>query len=306
MAKTQGLIAATHTPMHPDGSINTSLIPGYFTFLQKNNIRGIFLNGTTSEGYHLTSEERKIMTEAWCRAAEGSDFKIFVFCGNLSGKDALELAAHAAGFEQVHGISATGPFYQNPSTPELLAAYCAQIAAAAPEKPFYYYHIPVLTGIHMSMAQFLPIASNLIPNLAGVKFSHTDLEDLMLSQDADNGKYEILTGVDEIALANKALGAEGFIGSTYNFMAPLFTAMFEAFESGNLESARKLQKLAVRIVRTLVPYGYISASKFIMGELGIPNGPVRLPNRQIKEEEKPILLKELKAAGFFDYSCKPL
>jgi N-acetylneuraminate lyase len=292
--------------MHADGSLNTSLIPAYYSFLVQNGIKGIFLNGTTSEGYHLTSDERKTMTEAWCKASEGSGFKIFVFCGNLSGKDAMDLATHAARFEQVHGISATGPFYQNPATPELLASYCAQIANAAPDKPFYYYHIPVLTGINMPMAQFLPIAGKMIPNLAGVKFSHTDLEDLMLSQEVENGRYELLTGVDEIALANKALGAEGFIGSTYNFIAPLFLRMFEAFDSGSHKEARQLQKLAIRIVRTLVPYGYISASKFIMGELGIPNGPVRLPNRQIREDEKSKLLNELKAVGFFDFSCKPL
>jgi N-acetylneuraminate lyase len=306
MARTRGLIAATHTPLHSDGRINADLVPSYFNFLKHNGIMGIFLNGTTSEGYHLTTAERKTMTEAWCRASSGSDFRIFVFCGNLSGQDAIDLASHAATFEEVHGISATGPFYQNPSTPELLAAYCAQIASAAPHKPFYYYHIPVLTGIHIPMAQFLPIAGSMIPNLAGVKYSHADLEDLMLSQDIENGKYEMLTGVDEIALANRALGAEGFIGSTYNFLAPLFHRMFEAFDSGNHNQARQLQKLAVRIVRILVPYGYISASKFIMGELGIPNGPVRLPNRQIREDEKVKLLQELKNAGFFDHSCKPL
>jgi N-acetylneuraminate lyase len=305
MEKIKGLIAATHTPMNSDGSINTSVVPGYFKFLKNNNIQGIFLNGSTSEGYHLTTDERKIMAEVWNDAALGTDFKIFVFVGHLATKEACNLASHAAKLPQVHGISVTGPFYQKPSTPQLLVDLCAEVAAAAPDKPFYYYHIPVLTGIATPMSQFLKLAGAQIPNLAGVKYTHNDIEDFLLAQDVNNGKYDLLAGIDEIAIASRAVGAQGYIGSTYNFMAPLYLQLFDAFDKGDLAKAQSLQKLAIRIIQVIAPYGFISACKVIMQELGINNGVVRLPSRQITASEKVILLNDLKALNFFDYASKP-
>jgi N-acetylneuraminate lyase len=113
----------------------------------------------------------------------------------------------------------------------------------------------------------------------------------------------MLAGIDEIALASKALGAKGFIGSTYNFMAPLFLEMFDAFDQGNHEKARELQKFAIRIIRVIAPYGFISACKVIMKELGIDNGRVRLPSRQITENEKIKLMKELNRLNFNSITC---
>jgi N-acetylneuraminate lyase len=303
MKKIEGLIAATHTPMNSDGSINFNIIPDYFQFLKRNKIRGIFLNGSTSEGYHLTTEERKQTVEVWTKAAGGSDFKIFVFVGHLATRDACDMAEHAAGFGNVHGIAATAPFYQKPATVQLLADLCAEIASAAPGKPFYYYHIPVLTQVSIPMTEFLQVAANKIPSLAGVKYTHNDLEDFMLSMDIGHGKFDMLAGIDEIALASKAIGAKGFIGSTYNFMAPLFLSMFEAFDRGNHEQARELQKSAIRIIRAIAPYGFISACKVIMKELGIDNGQVRLPSRQITENEKIKLMKELSHLNFNSIAC---
>ena len=289
--------------MSADGNINLAVIPEYFKFLRKNQIAGIFLNGTTSEGYQLTSAERRELAEAWSEEAAGTDFKIFVFAGHLSVKEAVQLAGHAGSLPGVYGISVTGPFYQKPATPQLLADWCAEIAAAAPGKPFYYYHIPVLTAISTPMSQFLTIAGEKIPNLAGVKFTHNDLEDFMMAQETEGGRFDMLAGIDEIALASRAIGARGFIGSTYNFMAPLFLRMFEAFDRGDREEALRLQKEAIRIIRLIASFGYISACKAIMHELGIPNGVVRLPHRQITDTERSTLLRELKSINFFDYAC---
>ncbi len=304
MEKITGLITAPHTPIKANGAINPDVIPDYLRFLLNNNIRGIFLNGTTSEGYQLTNDERRVMAEAWNDAAKGTDFKIFVFAGHLSVNDASSLAAHAASLDQVYGISLTGPFYQKPATPELLVDWCSVVAASAPDKPFYYYHIPVLTGLTTPMTQFLTLAGDKIPNLTGVKFTHNDLEDFMMASELENGKYDLLAGIDEIALANRAIGAKGYIGSTYNFMAPLFFQMFDAFDAGDREKAVSLQKLAIQIIRLIVPYGYISACKAIMHELGIPNGVVRLPHRQISEGEKTKLLIDLNSLNFFEYACR--
>ena len=304
MEKLDGLIAATHTPMRENGDLKLENISDYFHFLSRNNIRGIFLNGSTSEGYHLTTAERKQTVEAWSNAAEGSNFKIFVFVGHLSTRDACDLAEHAASLKNIHGISATAPFYQKPASLDLLIDTCSTIAASSASKPFYYYHIPVLTQVAVPMTQFLTQAADRIPNLKGVKYTHNDLEEYMMCKDLCGGKFEMFAGIDEIALASKACGATNYIGSTYNFMAPLYYKIFSAVDQGNLPEAQYLQKKAISIIKMIAPYGFISACKFIMKEIGIDNGYVRLPSKQISDMEKTELMKGLKMMGVDDLLSK--
>lgn len=298
MNKIEGLITATHTPMDVHGNLKLEVIKNYYQFLKSNGIKGIFLNGSTGEGYHLTTRERKMILEEWSAAIQQDSFKLFVYTGHISTRDACELTEHAASLPNVYGFSVTAPFYQKPAGLDLLIDVCEEIASYAPLKPFYYYHIPVLTNVNIPVATFLEKAHSRIPNLHGVKYTHNDLEEYLVASALNSGKFEMMAGIDEIALASRAFGAKGYIGSTYNFMAPLFLKMFQSFDQGQFAEARELQLKAIEIIRIIASYGYLSACKFIMSEYGVDNGYVRLPSRQINESEKSELMVRLGKVGF--------
>ena len=77
MEKIIGLIDAPFTPFYENGEVNYEPIPAYAQMLAKNGMKGVFINGSSGEGYMLTEEERIKLTEAWVAAApEG--FKIIV------------------------------------------------------------------------------------------------------------------------------------------------------------------------------------------------------------------------------------
>lgn len=291
-------IAAPHTPFKENGEVNITEITNLYSFLKKNGIKGAFINGSTSEGYQLTTSERKSTAEAWNSAVD-PEFQLFVFVGHLSTKEACELAAHAGTLQNVKAISATGPFYQRPTSLSTLISICKEIANAAPNKGFYYYHIPVLTSISFSMTNFLNEGASVIPNLKGVKYTHTDMQDYIT---ATASKYEVMAGVDEIALASMQLGATWFIGSTYNFMLPLYRQMGECLNQNDLKGALKLQRKSIQIIDVLVKRGYMASAKFVMELLGIKVGPPRLPFIELNEDQKESLLKELKRVGFFTFA----
>ena len=104
------------------------------------------------------------------------------------------------------------------------------IASAAPSLPFYYYHIPSATNVDLPMVDFLAVADDLIQNLAGIKYTHYDLEDLQLCLHYGGGKYNILFGRDQYLLAAVALGVRGAVGSTYNFMGDTMARILSAFD----------------------------------------------------------------------------
>jgi N-acetylneuraminate lyase len=176
----------------------------------------------------------------------------------------------------------------------------AEIAGAAPDTPFYYYHIPHLTGVGMDMIEFLNIAEPLIPNLAGIKYTATTLQEYQSCLNHQHGRFDILYGLDELLLPALSVGAMGAIGSTYTFAAPLYLKTIELFTQGNIEAARENHSFLVEMIRVLVKYPPIPGQKAIMKMLGWDFGPTRLPLTTLSEQAYAQFRSELDGLSFFD------
>src|SRR5262245_52151279 len=90
-----GLVAAPHTPMNADGSLNPRAISAQCQLLLESGVRGAFICGTTGESVSLTVAERMAITDTW-RECAGGKMPIVVHVGSNSLIDAKTLAAHAA------------------------------------------------------------------------------------------------------------------------------------------------------------------------------------------------------------------
>jgi N-acetylneuraminate lyase len=239
----------------------------------------------------------------WCAVA-GSQLKIIVHVGHTCLSDARELAAHAQKVG-ASGVGGLAPYFFKPSKTADLVAYCAEVAAAAPALPFYYYHIPSMTGVQLAAVEFLRVAATRIPNLAGVKFTYENLMDFADCLRLEEGRFNALFGRDEILLSGLALGATGAIGSTYNFAAPVYQSLIAAFKRGDLAAAQAEQARANAMIATMIKWGGLPAGKAIMRMIGIDCGPTRLPLSSLTAEMETALRKDLERAGFFDF-CSAL
>jgi N-acetylneuraminate lyase len=298
-----GLIAAPHTAFQPDGSLAPGIIPRQAGLLAHNRVRGAFVCGTTGEGPSLTSDERRRVVEAWI-AARPPSLAIIVHVGHLSLGEACALARHAQE-TGADAVATLAPSFFKPATAADLVAWCERVAAAAPGLPFYYYHMPAMTGVAVSAADFLDGVNGQIPNLAGVKFTHEDLMDFGRSAEVAAGRYDMLFGRDEILLSGLALGARGAVGSTYNFAAPLYHRIMDAFQRGDLNAARREQSRAMAFIEVLNRHGGLAAGKAAMKLIGIDCGPVRLPLRALSPDDEQSLRRGLEEVGFFKY-CSQL
>lgn len=249
MKKIKGLIAAPFTPMDGNGSINVDMICSYAAKLKDDGLNGVFICGTTGEGMLMTSEERKTVTEHWV-AEQTDNFKVIVHVGTTSSKQSNELARHAQK-TGAYAVGCMGPMFLKPARVEELVGFCAEVASGAPDLPFYYYHIPSISGIDFSMSEFIKMAATRIPNFNGIKFTDNNFMEMQQCLNLDNGKWDILHGFDELLLAGLVFGAKGGVGSTYNFMAPLYNGIIKDFENGNIENARKKQAISVKVINVL-------------------------------------------------------
>jgi N-acetylneuraminate lyase len=302
-SKTEGFVAAPMTVYHPDGTMDLDIIPSYAAFLHYNGVVGVFINGTTGEGFSLTLEERKAAAEQWVKAGSGK-FRVIVHVSHTCAASAGDMAQHAAQIG-AGGIGEMGPIFYKPNTVEELTDCAAQTAAQAPDLAYYYYHMPSMSGIYFPMIDFLRAADPKIPVLAGIKYTHEDLVDFELCCEFNDGKYDILYGRDETLLCSLALGCRGAVGSTYNIMAPLYTRLIDAFDSGNFDEVRRLQRISMRVVRLLAETtSFNSALKEVMSMIGLNLGGVRSPLKNIDAVKIARLKNSLKELGFFDLCSK--
>ena len=304
MASQQGLIAAPFTPMHKDGSLNLSIIPSYYNLLKENSVNGAFICGSTGEGVSMSVTEKKAVAVAWAACTkDDSSFTVMPLLGGTCIADCKDLALHAREVG-LDAVSFTAPFYFKPANAETLAQCCAEIAAAVPDMPFYYYHIPVLTGVGIPMYDLLKAVDGKIPNFAGIKYTHEDFMDFLSCINFQNGKYDMLWGRDENMLPALAVGAKGAVGSTFNYAAPLYYNLIDAFNNGEMEKAQVLQQESIDMIRLLGKYGGIATGKAYMKLLGLDCGEFRLPVKNMSNENFELFKKEVEQLGFQNYCSK--
>lgn len=297
--KFHGLVAATHTPFTADGSLHLAVVEKQAAHLLANHVTAAFIGGSTGESHSLTLDERLRLATRWFEVARGADLNVIVHVGSNCLADARTLADQAQRLGAA-AVSALAPSYFKPNTLATLSACCAHVAEAAPATPFYFYDIPALTGVNLSMPDFLRQAGGHIRNLAGVKFTNVDFMAYQLCRAVDGGRYDILWGVDEMLLPALACGARGAVGSTYNFAAPLYHRLITAFQGGDLATAQQEQLHSVQLIRTLSKRGYLASAKATMTMLGVDVGQPRLPNTSLTMDQIEDLRQELETLGFFN------
>lgn len=303
LARYRGLVAAPFTPFNEDLSPNLDAVEAYADLLRNNGIQAAFVCGTTGEGLSMPVDERMAVTERWVECANG-DFRVIAHVGHCSVYDACDLASHAAGCG-VDAISTMAPCFFKPATVFDLVEWCEKVAVAGGELPFYYYHIPSMSGVHLPMIEFLQEAGSRIPNLAGIKYTYEDLSDFQKCVSFEDGKYDILFGRDELLLEGIKAGAIGAVGSTYNYAAPLYADLISSFQNGNETNARCLQDRALKMINLCNSVGvsHLAATKALMSTLGVDCGPVRPPLGNPSFEQKETLFAALEQIGFSEFCC---
>ncbi len=294
----QGLLAAPFTPFAPDGSLNLSVVEPFSHDLAAKGVTGVFICGTTGEFASLTTEERRLVAEAWRAATKSQGLKLVIHVGSNCLSEAQSLAAHAAELG-ADAISAVPPHYFKPDGVDTTVAFLGGIADAAQGLPFYYYDIPGLTGVNHGTARVMASCRERIAGFRGVKFSNLDMIELQRCLANAGEELDVLFGCDEALLAALALGVDGAVGSTYNYAAPLYQRIQAAFLEGDHTTARALQQQSVTLVTHLNAVSPLAAGKAILRELGFDFGPVRPPLRGLSSAQEDELRQQVRELAVF-------
>lgn len=286
------LIAAVHTPFDAQGEFHPAAVERQAELLLKQNVAGVFPGGTTGESLSLSLEERLALGKQWVDVAAGTALEVIIHVGANALPDALALAEQA-GKIGAAGIAVMPPSYFKPAGIDQILHDLAQLSIAAGELPIYYYDIPSMTGVSIDTVELAVRAEECVPEFAGIKFSRPDLDVMQEVINHPEFDGELFYGTDQMLLSAWILGARAAVGSTYNFMTPLYQQMLSEYETGQREIARKLQFESARVVSMLKPLGFLATSKLLMRFLGADCGQVRSPLQALTEDQSRHLFEQL-------------
>ena len=208
----------------------------------------------------------------------------------MNFEETIELAKHAESVG-ADAISAIPPIYFSYNEDEIYTYY-KTIAESVNIPLIIYYTAAANTTI--TLAQFKRLFE--IKNIEGVKWTNSNFYQLILLRQACPD-ITIFNGPDEMLICGLSSGTNGGIGSTYNFMLPIYQGIHQNFKAGNMAAALELQQKANRIIEVVLKYSVIPVTKLILEEYGIPVGNPCTPMQSYTAAQRKQILDELKAAG---------
>lgn len=285
-----GVLPALVTPLNKDETVNTAVLTRLIEELLAKGADGFYIGGATGEGLVLRTEERMVLAQQAVQTVQGRK-PCIVQVAATDFNTALALAKHAESIG-ADCISATPPLFFQYSPEDVYAYYKA--LADAVHIPFMIYYNPA-AGFNMN-AEFAARMFE-VDNITAIKWTSSNYYEMMKVKDLTHGEMNVLNGPDEMLLMGLNAGADGGIGTTYNFIFEIIKSIYAHFKAGRTEKAREEQLRANRIISVLQRYPIIPAAKVIMEAMGCAVGNATFPMKRFTEEEKAELLSAMKKAG---------
>ena len=283
--KFKGIFPALLTPFDSSGKVNEKELEKLVRYNVEKGVTGFYVGGTTAEAFLMSVDERKTVMDVVRSAAPEST--LIAHVGSLNEREAADLARYACklGYDAASSVT---PFYYK-FTAEEIKQYYYRLADAA-QLPMLMYYFPLYSGVSMAKADLAAYLAD--PRFVGMKYTAGDLFLLEQCKTAFPDKV-FYCGYDEIFLSALTAGADGGMGSTYNFMAEKFVRVRNLFLQGKIEEARQIQREINRIIAVLFRVGVMQGEKEVLNQLGFDFGVCRPPFAPLSDEAKALLRREI-------------
>lgn len=284
--KLSGIYPALLTPFKNNGDVNVSELKKLVKWNLEKGVDGFYVGGSTAEAFLMSEAERETVYRTVAEEVAGKAHLI-AHIGAISTDAAIRFGKVAVecGYD---AVSAIAPFYYKFSFAQIKKHYFDIVDAVS--LPMIIYNFPNFSGVNLTVEQVGEFFGD--DRFIGIK--HTSNDFFALERFKSNFPDKLVfNGFDEMLLSGLVMGADGGIGSTYNFMAEKFVKIKQLCDNGDYEGARQIQSEANRIIKALCNVGVMEAEKEILCQLGFDFGVARAPFSVLTETQKAFLKAEV-------------
>ena len=269
-----GSIAPLMTPFRANGDVDHASLANLVNWQLASGSHGISIGGSTGEPSAQSIDERAAAIRT---VAAAIDDRVPFMPGTGSTKldETLELTAAArdAGIDAALIIT---PYYARP-TQEALYVWYKTVAREFPDLPIVAYNVPSRTAVDIAPETVARLYREL-DNFVGVKETTKDFEHFSRVLYLCGKDLLVWSGIELLCLPLMALGGTGFISATANIAPVAVAQMYDAWVSGDVETARKIHYGLHPLVDLLFVETNPAPGKWVLEQRGlIASGFVRPP-----------------------------
>lgn len=230
-----GVFPAVTTKFTADDTLDKAEMERCFALQVEAGVDGLIVCGSLGEAMALEPEE-KLEILAIARSVSAGRPVLMTVCES-STRRAEEAAASAArngadGFMVLPGV----PYR---SAPHETVAHLRAVAHAG-GKPVMVYNNPVAYGVDVSLDMFEALADDEL--IVAMKESTDDIRRVTEVIARFGDRFDILTGVDNLALESLVMGADGWVAGLVVAFPAETVAVYRLAKAGRIEEARALYR----------------------------------------------------------------
>lgn len=268
----KGIFAALTTPFEGE-KIALEKFRENIQKFNRTGLAGYVVMGSTGEAPFVDDEESELLVREARRAAS-NDKIIIAGCGRDSAEWTVKLASRLAEAGAEAALIKPPYYYKSRMSYEALKAYYTEVANRV-KIPVILYNIPQNTQIWLPVELVVELSSH--PNIIGLKESGGSLAYLGEVVSRVSPEFIYLTGSGSILYPALEMGARGAILALANVVPELCVRLYELYQAGNREEARKLQYRLIPLNRALTETYGLPAIKFALDLRGYYGGSCRTP-----------------------------
>lgn len=273
MSSLAGIYPPIPTPFAADERLALAELERNLERWNKAPLDGIVMPGSNSEAAFLTREERLELWQTCAAVLRGSGRRLIAGTGAETTAETIGLTQAAAELGAAAALVIPPFFYKASLTPEALSAHYRAVADASPI-PILLYNVPAFTGIDFAPAVFMDLAQH--PQIVGVKDSSSNVVK-MAGVLAAYPDFQVFAGTGSALLPFLSLGAVGGIMALANVAPVQLRQIADAFQAGDLTSARRLQLSVAALNEAITSRHGVAGLKYAMDRVGLYGGPARRP-----------------------------
>jgi 4-hydroxy-tetrahydrodipicolinate synthase len=232
----RGVLPAITTKMAADQEVDLDAVRADVDFQIESGVDGVIVCGSLGEASSLEREEKLAIAKAAIEAAAGRK-PILLTIAEDSTRVAAALATEAekAGVEGLMVL----PAMRYPADDREVVAHYRAVAAAS-SLPIIIYNNPIAYGIDVSAAMLEEMADE--PKFVAVKESTGDTRRINETIAALSDRYQLLTGVDDLALESLILGCSGWIAGLVVAFPRETVAIYRLAQQGRIAEALEIYR----------------------------------------------------------------
>lgn len=275
----KGVYPALLTPFKADDSVDYDV---YKTNLQAQlnaGVDGIILGGSLGEASSLSNEEKRDLL-FYSKEHIPQDFPVIINIAEQTTKAAVQLAQESEK-NGADGLMLLPPMRYNADSRETLEYF--KTVASNTSLPIMIYNNPVDYKILVTLDMFEAMAP--YQNIQAVKESTRDISNVTRMINRFGDRFNILCGVDTLALESLCMGAHGWVAGLVDAFPQETVAIYRLAKAGMIDEAVKIYRWFLPVLELDIHPKLVQYIKLAATHTGIGTPYVRAPRLPLEGEE---------------------